>query len=56
MGNALGNRKTPSEIFFSNTILRTYINFSDPPLLLLIVQLNNDTKTKDMQFKEKFAT
>ena len=33
MGNALGNMKTPSEIFFSNTILRTYINFSDPPLM-----------------------
>ena len=32
MGNALGNMKTPSEISFSNTILRTYINFSDPPL------------------------
>ena len=30
--NALGNMKTPSEMFFSNTILRTYINFSDPPL------------------------
>ena len=35
MGNALGNMKTPSEIFFSNKILRTYKNFSDPPLFCL---------------------
>ena len=36
---ALGNMKTPSEIFFSNTILRTYINFSDPPLRIPISSL-----------------